>query len=80
MRTTTPVPDTVADRGYPRLRHDGDCGSRVQCHREECRREYRDYSTVEILASGVRLAYCCGRSYTEADIRRAQWRATRRTP
>ena len=58
------------------LRHDGYCGhQREQCWRDECRAEWPDVNTVEVLASGLRLAYCHGKSATPADIRRELWRA-----
>ena len=67
---TTPSPDR-SHRSL--LRHAGYCGRREPCWRAECRAEWPDVNTVEVLASGVMLAYCHGESATPADIRRELW-------
>ncbi len=50
---TTPIREQFTGA----LRHDGPCGRRVRCFRAECRAEFGDVATLEILAV-VALAFC----------------------
>jgi hypothetical protein len=40
------------------LRHNGPCGRRLECWREECRERFPGFATIEVLRDGTRLAYC----------------------
>ena len=65
------VPATHAQhsaRVQPILRHAGPCGRRVPCFRAECRAEFGDYATVEVLPNGTRLARCHGARYDAHDL------------
>lgn len=39
------------------IRHDGPCGRRARCYRADCREQWGDVPTVEVVAGRV-VAYC----------------------
>jgi hypothetical protein len=45
------------EQSYSPTRHRGYCGRRVFCWRDDCRREFAGYRTIEILAN-VAMARC----------------------
>lgn len=49
------------------LHHDGPCGERFMCDREECRKANRGYQTVELLRDGRLLFHCEGKEFARRD-------------
>ncbi len=74
MLPTIPNRSVKATTPFP-LRHEGYCGQREQCWRDECRAEWGSYNTVEVFPGGDVIAFCHGLSATPADVRRERWRA-----
>jgi hypothetical protein len=60
------------------LRHSGLCGRRETCWMAECRQEFGDLRTVEVLLSGVHLAYCHGVGVPARDVEIQTWADERR--
>jgi hypothetical protein len=58
--------------------HSGPCGVREQCWLKECREEYGELRTVEVLASGVHMAYCHGEAVPRRDVEMFTWAEERR--
>jgi hypothetical protein len=60
------------------LRHSGPCGVREKCWLQECRDEYGDAHSVEVLASGVHMAYCHGEAVPRRDVEIFIWAEQKR--
>lgn len=66
MKVATPI--DRARSGYrPALRHAGPCGRRIACYKVECRQRFAGYLSVEILPSGIAIAYCHGAILLASD-------------